>query len=117
MFYIPPVITSEIVLDLLIKLIVGTIVHVRPVRSASVPLIYQICYGSTGVSEPGRVAILFDLYPINKDVEGPRKPGIIFNSIDRQILGPAFLIRKIPENHSEVTQALNSAQITDGKLI
>jgi hypothetical protein len=71
----------------------------------------------TGWSEPGRLVILYDLYPIKKDVVGPRKPGIIFDSIYRQILGPAFDSRKGAEFISEITQVSNSAQITDGKPI
>jgi hypothetical protein len=115
--YIIGVIVFEILIELLIKLILGTIVPCRLVRSAGVPLIYQICYGLTGWSEPGRMVILYDLYPISKDVEGPRKPGIIFNSSYRQILGPALSRRKLRENPSEITQLFSSPQITDGKRI
>ena len=113
------VVRLEEVIDFPIRLKFRAIFCVSRIGGAERPLIYQIIYGSTDFSERELrwLVLLYDIYHVNKDVVGPRKPWMLC-IIQRTVVSrPAFRIRKLRESRSEIIQGLSRPQVTKGTRI
>ena len=105
--FVLAVICLEKVIDFLISEILRTLASVRRVGSAGLPLIYQIVDGYTDWGELRFLVVLYDLYPINKDVVGPGEPWTLCIVQRSVVSGPAFRVRELRQSWSEILQVLS----------